>query len=185
MRFASSMQAAPVQYFCSHQVRRKGLTLRGVPAYIFHIGGAGSPQGMPSRCWKCGGLTAGGYGGSVIRDEVANMNKKQRAILIVAAVFLILNGIYLPWKVRVVTPLYQRSEFIGYRCLFAPPLRPEGTETVDIQRTQFAIQLITLLVTTTVLVLAFKDRPAKDQGVGPSVKTDSPCSTETRSGEGV
>lgn len=90
------------------------------------------------------------------------MNKKQRAVLIVAAVFAILNGVYLPWKARVVTPLYQRSEFIGYRCLFAPPLRPEGTETIDVQRTQFAIQLITLAVTTALLVLAFKDKPPKD-----------------------
>ena len=89
------------------------------------------------------------------------MNKKQRAVLIVAAALAVLNGVYLPWKAKVVTPLYQRSEFIGYRCLFAPPLRPEGTETIDIQRTQFAIQLITLAVTTTLLVIAFKDKPPK------------------------
>lgn len=81
--------------------------------------------------------------------------------MILAAALIIFNGIYVPWKATVATPLYKRTEYLGYGWIFAPPFRPEGAESIGINRTQFAIQLITLIIASTFLVAAFKDRKPK------------------------
>ena len=78
---------------------------------------------------------------------------RQKILYLAAGIFVLLN-LFPPWKTYTNPPLYDVSQFIGYRFILSPPLSPLDFESYVV--IDYPILFLEWIVFFVFLILAFR-----------------------------
>lgn len=75
------------------------------------------------------------------------LNKRQRKIIVVGVVVIMMMGIFPPWKLTLNSHKFRDQEPAGYRLLINPP-ESEGWYSAEIDLTRLLVQWILVVIGT-------------------------------------